>query len=198
MDVNFKGKFHGPKFNEANSEIRKMLAWLFRGSANRQLVDRLHGEIVAAARDPALFADYGIADTFEGRFEAMTLHATLVLRQLKAMAPPAPDLAQDLADAVFLHFEATLRQMGVGDPSVPKRMKTLAEAFLGRGAAYDEALRAGGPALAAALARNVYAGRADAARLARFVEAARAALAGASFEAFAEGPVPFPTPASIA
>ena len=174
-----------------------MLSGLFRGSANRRLVDRLHGEIVAAARDPALFADYGIADTFEGRFEAMTLHATLVLRQLNAMAPPAPDLAQDLANAVFLHFEATLRQMGVGDPSVPKRMKTLAEAFLGRGVAYDEALRAGGPALAAALARNVYAGRTDAARLARFVDASRAALAGASFEAFAVGPVPFPKPASI-
>ena len=198
MDVNFKGQFQRPKLIWANAEIRKMLSWLFRGSANRRLVDRLHGEIVAAARDPALFADYAIADTFEGRFEAMTLHATLVLRQLNAMAPPAPDLAQDLADAVFVHFEATLRQMGVGDPSVPKRMKSLAEAFLGRGVAYDEALRAGGPALAAALARNVYAGRADAARLARFVETARAALAGASFEAFAEGPVPFPKPHSVA
>ncbi|MGA2638908.1 ubiquinol-cytochrome C chaperone family protein [Methylocella sp.] len=175
-----------------------MLSWFFRGSPNRRLVDRLHGEIVAAARDPALYADYAIADTFEGRFEAMTLHATLILRQLNAMAPPAPELAQDLADAVFSHFDATLREMGVGDVVVPKRMKALAEAFVGRGVAYDQALRAGGPALAATLARNVYAGRADAARLARFVEKARAALAEASFDAFADGPVPFPKPASVA
>ncbi|MGO9675222.1 MAG: ubiquinol-cytochrome C chaperone family protein [Methylocella sp.] len=175
-----------------------MLSWLFRGSANRRLVDRLHGEIVAAARDPALYADYAIADTFEGRFEAMTLHATLVLRQLNAMAPPAPELAQDLANAIFSHFDATLREMGVGDAAVPKRMKTLAEAFLGRGVAYDQALRTGGTALAAVLARNVYADRDDGARLARFVETARSALAEAPFDAFADGPVPFPKPASVA
>ena len=174
-----------------------MLSWLSRGGANRRLVDRLHGEIVAAAREPSLYTDYAIADTFEGRFEAMTLHATLVLRQLNAMAAPAPELAQELADAVFFYFEANLREMGVGDAVVPKRMKTLAEAFLGRGVAYDRALRAGAPALAATLARNVYADRADAGRLARYVEAARAALAQAPFAAFADGPVPFPKPASI-
>jgi cytochrome b pre-mRNA-processing protein 3 len=175
-----------------------MLPWFFRGSANRRLVDRLHGEIVAAARQPALYADYAIPDTLEGRFEAMTLHATLVLRQLNAMAPPGPELAQDLANAIFSHFDATLREMGVGDAAVPKRMKSLAEAFLGRGVAYDRALRVGGPALAEALARNVYAGRADGARLARFVEAARVALAQATFDVFADGPVPFPKPASVA
>jgi cytochrome b pre-mRNA-processing protein 3 len=176
-----------------------MFSWLFHRSPNRSLVERLHGEIVAAARDTTLYTEYGIPDTFEGRFEAMTLHASLVLRQLNAMAPPAPDLAQDLANAVFIHFDAMLREMGVGDASVPKRMKTLAEAFLGRGVAYDQALRAGEePALAAALARNVYADRADGARLARFVGAARTALAEAPFDAFANGPVPFPKPASIA
>ncbi len=174
-----------------------MLSWLSRSSANRRLVDRLHGEIVAAARDPALYTDYAVADSFEGRFEALALHATLVLRQLNAMAPPAPELAQDLADALFFHFEANLREMGVGDSAVPKRMKTIAEAFLGRGLAYDQALRAGAPAVAAALSRNVYANRADGERLARFVEAARTALAGASFAVFANGPVPFPNPASV-
>ncbi|MEJ0094499.1 MAG: ubiquinol-cytochrome C chaperone family protein [Methylocella sp.] len=178
-------------------DIRRMLSWLSRRSANRQLIDRLHGEIMAAARNPVLFTDYAIEDTFEGRFEAMTLHAMLVLRQLNAMAPPAPELAQDLADAVFARLEEALREMGVGDVSVPKRMKILAEAFLGRSLAYDQALRLGEPALAAALARNVYAGRADARRLASYVEAANIALAKASFAVFADGPVPFPEPAAI-
>jgi cytochrome b pre-mRNA-processing protein 3 len=31
---------------------------LFRRSANRQLIDRLSGEIVAAARDPVLFTEH--------------------------------------------------------------------------------------------------------------------------------------------
>jgi cytochrome b pre-mRNA-processing protein 3 len=174
-----------------------MLSWLQRRSVNRRLVDRLYGEIVAAARDPALYADYAIADTLEGRFEALTLHATLVLRQLNAMAPPAPDMAQDLADAVFSHLDAALREMGVGDVTVPKRMKSFAEAFLGRGAAYDRALRAGRQALAETLSRNVYGGNVDASRLARYVEATSAALTNASFEAFVRGPVPFLKPATV-
>ena len=47
-----------------------MLSRLFRGAANRKVIDRIHGEIVAAARDQVLFTDYGIEDTLEGRFEA--------------------------------------------------------------------------------------------------------------------------------
>ena len=47
------------------------------------------------------------------------------------------------------------------------------------------------------LTRRLMEARADAARLARFVEASSAVLAEASFEAFAVGPVPFPKPASI-
>ncbi len=58
------------------SEI--MIFGLFRGSANRKLIDRLHRELIDAARDPVLFTDYGIADTLEGRFEALVLHGTLV------------------------------------------------------------------------------------------------------------------------
>lgn len=174
-----------------------MISLLFRRSANRRLIERLHGEIVAAARHRALFTDYAIEDTFEGRFEVMALHATLVLRRLNRMAPPAPDLAQDLADAVFSHFETALRESGVGDVSVPKRMKLFAEAFFGRGVAYDQALRDGEPALAAALARNVYAGHGDPGRLSRYVEAVNIALAKTPFETFVNGPVPFPEPSVI-
>ncbi len=174
-----------------------MFSWLQRRSANRRLVDRLYGEIMAAARDPSLYADYAMADTVEGRFEALTLLATLVLRQLNAMAAPAPDMAQDLADVVFSHLDATLRERGVGDVTVPKRMKTFAEAFLGRAAAYDQALRAGGSALAETLARNVYAGPCDPSRLARYVEATSAALAKTPFETFVNGPVPFPKPMAV-
>jgi cytochrome b pre-mRNA-processing protein 3 len=174
-----------------------MVLRLFRRAANRQLIDRLSGEIVAAARDPVLFTEYGIEDSMEGRFEAVTLHAVLVLRRLNRMDPPAPDIAQDLTDAIFRSFEIALREMGVGDISVPKRMKTIAGAFLGRAAAYDRALRGGAPALKAALARNVYDGRKNPDRLARYVEMANEALTEASLGAFTLGPVPFPEPAAV-
>jgi len=42
-----------------------MVFRLFRRSANRDLIDRLRGEIVAAARDPVLFTEYGIEDSLK-------------------------------------------------------------------------------------------------------------------------------------
>jgi cytochrome b pre-mRNA-processing protein 3 len=169
----------------------------FRRAANKALIDRLHGEIVAASRNRVLFTGYGIEDTVEGRFEAMTLHAALVLRRLNAMAPPGPDMAQDLIDALFRHFEMGLREMGVGDIAIPKRMKTLAEAFVGRGAAYDLALSRGESELAATLARNVYGHRLNPDRLLRYVKELNAGLNRASLEAFSSGSVPFPDPSAI-
>lgn len=174
-----------------------MIFPLFRRSANQLLLERLHGEIVAGARQRVLFIDYGIEDTPEGRFESLALHATVVLRRLNTLPPPGPELAQDLADAIFFHFEAALREAGVGDASVPKRMKAIAEAFRGRGLAYDEALGEGELALAAALSRNVYAGRGNAARLARYIAATSASLANAEFDVFAKGQIPFLDPALI-
>lgn len=166
-----------------------MVFGLFRGTANRRLIDRLYAEIVAAARDPALFTTYCIGDDLDGRFESLALHAAIVLRRLSLFPQPGPEIAQDLTDAVFRHFDAAFREMGMGDLSVPKRMKTLAEAFLGRAKAYHEALGAGHSALCAALSRNIYAGKHEAERLARYVEALDAAIADASLAELIEGPI---------
>jgi cytochrome b pre-mRNA-processing protein 3 len=192
-----------------------MLFGLFRRSANEAVIERLHAAIVEAARQPVLYLDLGMVDTFEGRFESLTLHAALVLRRLNALPAPAPDMAQDLADTIFRHFDRTLREMGVGDTTVPKKMKGLAEAFMGRSAAYDEALR-GNPKgsaldhdhLAKTLARNIL-GRRDVATgsdnapleartieaLTLYVEAVAEALGDTPTQAFVDGRVPFPDPA---
>ncbi|MGO9133397.1 MAG: ubiquinol-cytochrome C chaperone family protein [Methylovirgula sp.] len=171
-----------------------MIFGLFRGSANRKLIDRLHRELIDAARDPVLFTDYGIADTLEGRFEALVLHGTLVLRRLEALPLPGPEIAQDLADTVFRHFDIALRELGVADTRVPKEMKALAEAFGGRGMAYHAALQEGPAALAQALSKNVYGGAGDGEKLAHYVIAVEAALAQATLPQFVDGPIPFPKP----
>ncbi len=171
-----------------------------RPSPTRALLDRLHGEIVGAVRRPAFYLDYGVPDTFEGRFELLALHAGLVLRRFNAAEAPGPAVAQDLVDAVFAHLEADLREAGVGDITVPKRMKKLCEAFLGRAAAYDAGLRPGAETLGSAVARNVYAGRGEAgaaARLARYAAVAAAVLASTPLEACLADPLPFPDPSTI-
>jgi cytochrome b pre-mRNA-processing protein 3 len=174
-----------------------MIFGLFRGNANRRAIDRLHREIVAAARDPVLFTDYGITDDVDGRFESVALHAALVLRRLKRFPSPGPEIAQDLIDAAFRQFDVALREIGVGDISVPKRMKTLAEAFLGRANAYDGALNEGHLALCAALSRNVYGAARDADDLAGYVERIDQTFAGATLVQFLEGPIFLRTGAAI-
>ena len=174
------------------------MIWLFRRPANTAVIDRLYTGLVAASRNEALYRRLQVSDTFEGRFESLSLHACLVLRRVQDCPAPGPEIAQDLVDTIFKHFDRTLREMGVGDTSVPKRMKTLAEAFLGRGAAYRTALVSGEGALAAALARNVYSGRRDAADLADYVAAYAAALGVMSLQQFIDGVLPSIDPAAFA
>jgi cytochrome b pre-mRNA-processing protein 3 len=175
-----------------------MVFRLFRRAANQAVIDRLYTRIVAAARDPVLFSSFGIPDTFEGRFESLTLHAALVLRRLKAADSPGPDMAQDLVDTIFKHFDRTFREMGVGDMAVPKRMKTMAEAFLGRAAAYDEALRSTPDDLTVCLARNMNIDGRDVPALAHYVKANVTALAAQPLQAFIDGDVRFSDPAPFA
>ena len=178
-----------------------MIPGLFRRSANALVVERLYGAVAAAARRPALYAELAVPDTFEGRFECLTLHVVLVLRRLRDVPAPGPDMAQDLVDAVFRHFDHMLREMGVGDTAVPKRMKAMAEAFGGRCSAYGAALRSGSSAsglLEAALARNVYGGCHDGVALSRYVLACVARLADASLQTFVDGALPLPAPAAYA
>ena len=169
-----------------------MIFGLFRRASNGAVIDRLYLSIVAASRQPALYADLGIPDTFEGRFECLSLHAILALRRLQHCEDPGSAMAQHLVDTVFKHFDRTLREMGVGDTTVPKRMKTMAEAFGGRSAAYALALRGDRELLVEALARNVYAGKRDAVALADYVEAAAAGLAMTPLQAFLDGVPRFP------
>lgn len=174
-----------------------MVLSLFRRNASEAIVERLYTQIVAAARRPVFFLPpYGIADTVDGRFEILTVHAFLVLRRLSAVPPPAADLAQDVTNRIFAGFDAALREMGVGDLTVPKRIKKMAGDFGGRNSTYAKAFD-GGEALEAALARNVY-GQVEAdgaVRLAVWMRAAETALTHASLRDFEKGLPAMPDPA---
>ena len=175
---------------------------LFSRNRNRQVIDRLHGEIMAGVLQPALYLACGVPDTFEGRFEMLVLHGALTTRRIEALPAPGPDLAQDVTDAIFRYLDVTLREMGVGDVTVPKKMKKHAESYAGRALSYFSALDAKDEAaLRDALARNVYGDAARAAstevqRLAAYIMAVEQTLASYDLDHFLRGPVGFPDPAS--
>ena len=128
---------------------------------------RLYERTAARARAPELFEGCGIPDTLDGRFDALALHAALVIDRLHR-EPDGPALAQAFFDVMFRHLDLTLREIGVQDLGVGRRIKIMAEGFQGRALAYREALVGGPLPLAEVLRRNAYGGRppADAGKVA--------------------------------
>ncbi len=110
------------------------------------------------ARDPVLFEACGIPDTLDGRFDALALHAALMIDRLRR-EPDGEALAQEFFDAMFRHLDLTLREIGVQDLGVGRRIKVMAEGLQGRALAYRAALASGPAPLAEVLRRNAYGGR---------------------------------------
>jgi cytochrome b pre-mRNA-processing protein 3 len=169
------------------------------GAANRKTTDALYEQIVAAARQPLLYAVWNVPDTPLGRFEMIALHVFLVLHRLRGETGDAHDVAQNLTDTFFADVEHSIRELGIGDLGVPKRMKKLARMFYGRAVAYGEAIdRDDRAALAAALARNVRPGDAlwpQAAELAGYGLAAHRGLAAQHLSGLVSGRIEFPVAA---
>jgi cytochrome b pre-mRNA-processing protein 3 len=156
-----------------------MLNALRRSKERRSLAARLHAGLAARARDPVFFAGFGVADTLDGRFDLVVLHAWLVLERLHAVDAP---LSQTFVDAVFVGFDEALRELGASDIGMGKRVKKLASAFYGRMRAYEEAQDEA--AMEAALVRNLYRGAAQpgAKALVRYVLRAKARLKACNVE----------------
>ena len=110
------------------------------------------------ARATELFEACGIPDTLDGRFDALALHAALMIDRLRR-EPDGQALAQAFFDAMFRHLDLTLREIGVQDLGVGRRVKIMAEGLHGRALAYREALAGGSTSLAEVLRRNAYGGR---------------------------------------
>jgi cytochrome b pre-mRNA-processing protein 3 len=173
---------------------------LFRSARGADTIEALYGAIVAQARDPLFYTDYGVPDTVEARFDMIVLHVALLFRRMRSEAGSVHALGQDIFDRFCKDMEHNLREMGVSDLAVPREMRRVGEAFYGRAAAYDGALaRPDDAALAAALGRNVFADEACplARRLASYVRATAADLARQDVSALANGAVRFPGPAAL-
>lgn len=155
----------------------------------------LYTRIVAQAREPAFYTDYGVPDTVEGRYDLLTLHMFLVLRRLKREAGQTKPFAQKLFDVMFRNMDDSLREMGVGDLKVGAKVRGLAEDFYGRLGAYERALDAEG-SLDDAISRNVFGEDASPAapRLAAYTRTADRALGTQAIADLKSGHVTFPDP----
>ena len=129
-----------------------------RKNSLAEFASAIYARTAAEARQPALFEACGIPDTLDGRFDALALHASLMIDRLRR-EPDGEVLAQEFFDAMFRHLDLTLRELGVQDLGVGRRIKIMAEGLQGRALAYRAALAGAPTPLAEVLRRNAYGGR---------------------------------------
>jgi len=169
----------------------------FRRSAENRTIASLYGMIVAQARSAAFYADYGVPDTVQGRFDLIMLHLVLLLRRFAREVGSARSLGQRLFDTFCRDLDGNLREMGIGDLAVPKHMRRFGEAFYGRQSAYLVALDAPDQRdFENALARNIFSNTdvgGGPARLARYARAVVCELDAQEADALLRGEVAFPS-----
>jgi cytochrome b pre-mRNA-processing protein 3 len=172
-----------------------------RRAQERQTVAGLYAAIAAQARVPVFYADLGVPDTVDGRFDLLVLHVWMVLHRLDA-EPDSGQVKQDLFDAMFAHLDLTVREMGAQDLGVGRRIKKMAEGFHGRAGSFREAWLSGeGARLEEALTRNVFGKTTPApeavARLARYVGDSIGRLTQTPAAPLMAGRIAWPTPEAV-
>lgn len=168
-----------------------MLKTLFKPRPARATAETLYALAADRARTPDFYTRLGVADRIDARFELYTLHVLLLILRLRHDGERGAETAQAVFDTYVSSLDDTLRELGVGDVAVAKKMRKLGEALYGRMQAYEAAIVGEDePALAAALARNVYESDdpAVAAALARYTLDSRARLAAQDAGTLAAGP----------
>ena len=172
-----------------------MLSRLFGKSPVPAIPQQLYGRLMAQARQPALFRDFGVPDTVMGRFDMLALHVYLFARRLRSEdSAVAVSLSQDVFDEFVQDIERALRELGIGDTTVPKRKKAMIRSLYGQIEDFDDPLASGDEELLLERLRSRYLGdspQADGRELTSYVMKTANELADMSFNNLLKGEVEF-------
>ena len=158
--------------------------------------EKLYGAIVAQARLPVFYQEFGVPDTLEGRYLMLSLNLFALLHRLKGEGAEAQVLSQELADRFKDDMETVLRELGVSDLRIPKKMRALAASSAALLQAYERAFAADEGALAKTItdALPLEGEAADAAgtRLAHYLRESVRSLEEEPYAALRAGTLRFP------
>lgn len=169
-----------------------LISRLFR-APRRETLDPLYRAIVAAGRDSAWYAQGGVPDTIDGRFDMISgLTALVLLRLEQEEAGREPSVL--LTEMFVADMDSSLREIGIGDYVVGKHVGRMMGALGGRLGALREADSA--EALEAVVERNIFRGAAPSAEavgwVAERLDGFRAALDATDLDALIAGALPAP------
>lgn len=152
------------------------------GRKDRGTAPALYEAVVARGRAPHWYAEGGVPDTIDGRFDMIAAVLAFVLLRLER-EPAAIAPSTQLAECFIDDMDSQLREIGIGDVVVGKHMGRMMGMLGGRLGAYRAGLEAG--SIREAVIRNVYRGTAPEAAALAHVEAGLLALR----DALADTPV---------
>jgi cytochrome b pre-mRNA-processing protein 3 len=177
-----------------------MILNLFSSRKRNPVPQQLYGVVVAQARSPEFYRDFGIADSVTGRFDILALHLFLLSHRLSKEADPlARQLSQSVFDEFTCELDDALRALGIGDTSVPKRKQAMVKGFYAQIEEFAPAIDAGDwKLLAERLSARFYGGRAkaEAARLALYCRSVCETLGRSGLSELLEGRLSWPDPAA--
>jgi len=110
------------------------------GPDPREALVPLYVSVVEAARRPAWYAEMGVPDTLDGRFDMISAVLSLVLVRLETEGAAGRDANARLTEVFIDDMDGQLRQLGVGDVVVGKHIGKMMSAMGGRLSAYRETL----------------------------------------------------------
>lgn len=180
-----------------------MWNWLNSDRALQRAATDLYGSVVAQARSVQLYAEHGVPDTIDGRFEMVVLHLYAVIERLREErerdgADPRWDaLAKAVTGRFVTDMDDNFREMGVGDLTVPRKVKKAAAVLYDRTMEYRLLEEAGKKVeLAAAIAAHCRDGgegteAVNGTALEAYLSDLRTALRGQSAARILEGKIAF-------
>jgi cytochrome b pre-mRNA-processing protein 3 len=119
----------------------------------------LYTSLIALAREPALYGAGGVADTIDGRFEALSLITALALLRLEDLGEPARAAMAQLTECYVADMDSQMREIGLGDVVVGKHVGKMMSALGGRLTGLRDASQSGdAAAFSAFVVRTLYAG----------------------------------------
>ena len=87
-----------------------------------------------------LYLQYKIIDTFENRFELLTIHIVLVVKAMKSDSLIGNESIQILFDEIFKYLDNSFRELGLGDKVIEMNLNKLLSIFLKKIKLYEQAL----------------------------------------------------------
>lgn len=181
-----------------------LFEWFKRRAARRKSAGKLYQAALRQSREPVFYTVYGVADSWDGRFDVMSAHIAILTLALNEAEPKeGAKLGQALFDAMFSRMALDLREAGVGDVGLSKHMQKMMKAFNGRIHGYHDALKQNGiEALELMVARNVYRVSGESipdgvAEMAAYLRECHRVLKSYTMTAFEKGEITFPAPLTV-